>query len=161
MVGLFIGLFEAAEQSRNKLVALLSHPHYTKKDPDRNYPVLDLMQLIDAHQVSAVTRQITREMMQRVMVTTYDTDDYIFEQLKPKHAHTILASMHDAKYLLLVFTYKTLTMRIHDSEPLGLSAMSLNHLQAAFKKLDQTKTKSKLMSAHQLIVEYEFQDTSL
>jgi tetratricopeptide (TPR) repeat protein len=155
------GSFEAAEQARVKLLALPDAAHYTKKDTERTYHMLDFVREIDVSQVSAATREIAREMMQRSIVTTYDVDDYIFEELKQKHAQRPLPSTHDAKYLLLVFTYKTLTMRIHDPEPLGFSSSSTSHLAATFKKVDQLSHKNKLMSAHQLIVEYEFQDTSV
>lgn len=154
------GAFDAAEQARVKLQALASAAHFTKRDTTRTYHIFDFMREIEVPQVSGVVRQIAREMMQRTMMTTYDFDEYIFQELKHKYLHTKLSSLHDAKYLLLVFTYKTLLMRIHDAEPLGFNFTSIAHLQSAFKKLDQLKS-DKLMSVHQLIVEYEFQDTSL
>lgn len=155
------GAFEHAEQARLKLLALSEAAHYTKKDSERVYHVLEFVREIDVAQVSATALQIAREMMQRAIVTTYDVDDYMFEELRQKHAQHPLPSVHDAKYLLLVFTYKTLTMRIHDPEPLGFNFNSTMHLTAAFKKLNGLSLKNKLMSAHQLIVEYEFQDTSV
>jgi hypothetical protein len=137
-----------------------AQPLNSKTTQPRTHHLIDLMRELALDKITPQMIDTARTLLRRPTMTTYDTDEYIFNELKPKHNATPLASVDDGKFLLLVFTYKTLPMRLHDADPMSFNDLSLGHIRTAFTKLALLADKPKLMTAHQLVSTYEFQDTS-